>query len=369
MGAVSCKNRSFNTPARGLSAASSAGPVSSPFSDTTLVDLSLLNDDAPATEEPEADYLSSAFITFLDSNYNSMIKKDGTFVGWERQSSFRHIAGSLLDYEALLEAAKVKTVVPKKFAAASVLEVLRRNREEFALNTEGGKNRRNAPALGIKLLMPSGVVKDSQGSIFYIHDSTRPFSQTKCGVNLMVYMNPVKWHYMCATPGVFRACTRFNVGMYSEFIEKKYPRGTTMTDDEKTNVIRDIAKNDLDYAIKFCRNPTEFDASHPELKGVFSVDERYPEIFQRFYAKQVVNGINMFDYIMRSPIYAFDFKQQQAVLNTYYGLMKPKGSGGFDPSNQKECEKYREAAGDERNGLNYCLPETPRLVRFVSGGR
>ena len=109
---------------------------------------------------------------------------------------------------------------------------------------------------------------------------------------------------------------------------------------------------------------------HPELKSVYGgIDNNNPEVFQMFYKSQIVNGVNMFDYIMRAPVYAFDFAQQQAVLNAYYGYMKPKAEGAFDPANKADCEKYREASGEEFGGGNYCLPENPRLQLYSSNGR
>ena len=67
-------------------------------------------------------------------------------------------------------------------------------------------------------------------------------------------------------------------------------------------------------------------------------------LFQKFHASQKdeATGVNMYDYIMRSGLYAWDFTQQQAMLNTFYGSIKPLSEKVFDPANSAECNTYRD---------------------------
>ena len=90
-----------------------------------------------------------------------------------------------------------------------------------------------------------------------------------------------------------------------------------------------------------------------------------------FYASQVldipgVGKVNMYDYIMKSAVYAFDYTQQQAVLNAYYGDMKPASAGPFDP--KAECATYREPR-PEVDPDNPCDPDAPKKFALNSIGR
>ena len=53
------------------------------------------------------------------------------------------------------------------------------------------------------------------------------------------------------------------------------------------------------------------------------------------------NQEKVFKYMMFSQTNAFDWAQQQEVINEYYGDMKPSASGPFDPNDDADCRTYR----------------------------
>ena len=115
-----------------------------------------------------------------------------------------------------------------------------------------------------------------------------------------------------------------------------------------------LRREDEESVRSYCLNPTGF--SDAETKALYDKEVASYEnvwklsagslsrIYQKFHASQKdeATGVNMYDYIMRSGVYAWDFEQQQAVLNTFYGSLKPAGEKPFDPSDPQDCKTYRE---------------------------
>ena len=74
---------------------------------------------------------------------------------------------------------------------------------------------------------------------------------------------------------------------------------------------------------------------------------------------------------MKSQTFAFNFAQQQAVLNFYYGQMKPASAGPFDPKSTTDCGTYRDARKEVEKGMNGMqrAPEPARTQPLYSEGR
>ena len=97
--------------------------------------------------------------------------------------------------------------------------------------------------------------------------------------------------------------------------------------------------------------------------------------FSAFYPTQNVKlpsgkVVNMFDYIMTSAPFDFDYSQVQAVLNAFYGSLKPKSQGVFNSNDANDCKEFREPRPlVDAVSQNYCLTKTPKLRAFFSIGR
>ena len=65
--------------------------------------------------------------------------------------------------------------------------------------------------------------------------------------------------------------------------------------------------------------------------------------------------VNMWDYIMLPRLYAWDWEQQQAVLNAYFGANKEyAGKGAFDPNNKADCEAWRPLRNEDPQDGTHC---------------
>jgi hypothetical protein len=93
--------------------------------------------------------------------------------------------------------------------------------------------------------------------------------------------------------------------------------------------------------------------------------------FQIFYDSQVddLSKVNMFDYIMKSHVFAFDYTQQQAVLNTYFGEMSTSSGNYHSPSNAEKCSKFREPRLNLDQEKNHCDPKAGKARTLFSRGR
>lgn len=381
--AVGCKKREFNAQSApktsaGASAASPAaddatkGAAPDPsISLPALVDPALLNDhrDFPATETPPMDDLEDAVVMQNERAYSSLLEADGKSRGWVDDVAELGLVGPSIQGPFIVPTyEKRRSKAPQPLAAASVLRILRHNRSQFAQVREGGMRVKNPPRMGAWV---PPIFADEKFTLN--PDASKPFSSTYCQSFDQAGYSDVKWHYYCGIPAFFRACQRLLVGTV-------FTRGTSfstttsaMLDADFLKHAAQMAKDDYNLVTRYCTSETSGD---PEWDKIFSEilksdDEQYRKAFAAFYNSQVldiphVGKVNMYEYIMRSQLYAFDFAQQQAVLNAYYGDMKPAAEGPFDP--KTECTKYRERR-TFIDGDNPCDPNDPRKFQFVSNGR
>ena len=100
---------------------------------------------------------------------------------------------------------------------------------------------------------------------------------------------------------------------------------------------------------------------------------QYKTQFQEAYAKNWVtdpsgNKVNVFNYIMLSQTYAFNWEQQQAVLNAFYGDMKKDGTP-FDAQNKEDCNSFRPRRYLELGGGTHCRIDKVFKEPLASLGR
>ena len=371
--AVACTSRSFSEQKASISKGTSAALFLPP----KISDPSLLTDKYAGPKDLESYPIDQDLFVQVEQLfgspsklYTNMLdstgKPRGSFSGG--YNDFYKVPQDVLGYEKLLLAAKVvdsKRGAPAKFAAGSVLEILRRNRKEFSLLVEGRQS--NTPNLLGESAMLNSNSEVSDSKLQHIVDPTRPFSMTQCLNYDPRDYNDIKWHYYCAIPAVFRACHRVNVGRFFQTqqheVKKDFKSGK-LNEEELAGTLAKLRREDENLVQSFCLNPSaKTHPFHDEMEKVLAqMDSAYSfppgtiaRLFQLFYKSQEdpVSGVNMYDYIMSSGVYSFDFAQQQAVLNAYYGEMKPlsgEGVGGvtsapglaFDPDLESDCSLFRE---------------------------
>jgi hypothetical protein len=192
-----------------------------------------------------------------------------------------------------------------------------------------------------------------------------------CGNLNAIHWSDIQQHYYCNIPIAFRACHRLLI---------------SWADDPKTAQWKDTAHEPpgIDFAraetrtrvTKAClakgATLSTKQLTHPTV--VWAMD--FAAEFKAFYETQWVKTkggerVNMFDYIMNAQTYAFAYRSQQAVINTFYGEMKPVGQGVWDPSKKSECKAWRPLRlVDDRSELgNHCDPKTPKTAFLHGIGR
>jgi len=99
--------------------------------------------------------------------------------------------------------------------------------------------------------------------------------------------------------------------------------------------------------------------------------------------KQRAKGyVNVWDYIMFAQTWAFDWEQQQAVLNAYYGEVKQfdrmdpntlavtaSTEAAFDPADPRDCNAYRPSRPSDPTDGTHCLPSKTMLQPLLSANR
>ncbi|MFN7834795.1 MAG: hypothetical protein ACK5NY_03255 [Burkholderiaceae bacterium] len=103
--------------------------------------------------------------------------------------------------------------------------------------------------------------------------------------------------------------------------------------------------------------------------------------FTAFYSGQertLQSGIkvNIFDFVMTSGTFDFPYGEQQSILNSFYGDLKPETDKSglalppFDPEDPNDCSRYREPRPlvDASDG-SHCGTSTPKATALYSQGR
>ena len=228
-------------------------------------------------------------------------------------------------------------------------------------------------------------------STWVIPNPKRPFGQTWCVHNVRAYLGDLRFHYQCQIPAIFRGCYRTLVGFsFNEdalAIAANVQSGKT-TISNAMSELKVARQNDYQYVKSFCLSDENKNAIPPKILaryqkdiplGAGSIDAGKSKLmldaFSTFYPTQNVTlpsgkTVNMFDYIMTSSPFDFDYSQEQAVLNAFYGTLKPTSQGKFDSNSANDCNEFREPRlGVDDVSQNYCLPKTPKLRAFFSIGR
>ena len=319
-----------------------------------------------------------------DNFYSSLLKNDGSVYGVQNDFStfIKATEFDVLAYETVLtEAAKIdkKIIVPGDLAMASVLAVLRRNRTEYALKDYEGKP--NEPNLHGQSSEFGSLLSEYK----YMADPSRPLLNSPCNEYDPHDYSDIKWHYYCSIPGVFRACHRLLVGSYvnlkrEDVLTKYYANELSLP--QLALQLASLRGKDEELVRQYCLSPNDlkdleiiqfFQETTSRFERTYKLKPgSIQKFFRIFYdsQKDEASGVNMFDYIMRSSVYSFKFEQQQEVLNTYYGDMKPKSLGKFDPTDSADCKTYRDRRQvrevSSGGAGTHCLASTKRDVLFFN---
>ena len=376
---VGCQSRGFNRAGarvKGTSSAATPGAFLPP-----LVDTALLKDDPshPPSESAPSRFAEDAYVKRIDpvaaeevTYYSSLVTPEGKPVP---EGSIESFLNSPYDILALQKSRPGSTL---PLAAASVLEILRKNRSEFSLMGPGGETQK-PPTLG----MGDAFLGKLDQSYVFLRDASKPFTTTACASFDQTNYSDLKWTYYCSIPGIFRACHRVLVGQ--GFLEAIQSSPVDASTKDRIAFIEAHGKKDATEVISYCLDPSKFPAgpTKNQYDAIIKMNEKNFDIpqgsiaktFAKFHASQVlVNAsgreTNMFDYIMSAHVHAFDFRQEQAVLNAYFGELKPASKGAFDPASPSDCRAYREPRQHMDEGIaNHCEPASGKGRRFYSIGR
>lgn len=287
---------------------------------------------------------------------------------------------------------------PAPFGAATLLEVMRANRKQFSRVIEGGSVQ-EPPLLGMRKAMEAaakgqGVPLDTDlQSTFAISDPSRPFTRTWCATVPANYLSDIRYHYTCQVPAIFRGCYRYTVGLHfdarAEAIHAEVAAGK-LSPEAAVSALRQAGAEDHANSVAYCRkggDKAKIPAKTREPYAKYVEDDTrvpvsfYRDAFEAFYLSQertLPGGgkVNVFDYVMTSAVFDFDYARQQDVLNASYGDLKPrKDPAGadarpFDPADPTDCKTYREPRPltDVTDGT-HCLATTPKRTAFYSNGR
>jgi hypothetical protein len=250
-------------------------------------------------------------------------------------------------YSKLVEAdTSRKTRVPIRLATATVLAALRDNRTRFSL--VGASGIAQTPS-GVGITLPDDVGGTPLESYQKSIENPAVLNES-CQPNPANHWSDIVFHYYCLVPPIYRGCHRYAVGKYAG------TSGGTLKE----------RKEAIELCLKPVANWTDDEKKNNALAAPLQ------PFFPAFYASQKVtlgNGteVNIFDYLMLSQTFAFDYADQHAVLNAFYGDLKP--TGDFDPSNAAECSRYRPKRKIDSPKGNHSLASTEKLQPLFSVDR
>ena len=286
------------------------------------IDLDLLKNINPPTVMPPNWVEEDVYVPSMPSGsaYSNIMDAAGTSLGnlSARPASDPWVKAlvsgpwNVLDYENNIRAAFAKGArqsVPLKFAGASVLKILQKNRKEFGLLKEGSTA--NVPVfLKRQDLADNRKISDEKAHL--IENPLRPFSETRCKGFIVSDYSDIKWHYYCAIPAVFRACQRMGAGQYfsSKITALDDSFKTKTAASEEYIIARAKLRWEDDRLVRsYClgNGKAEDQDDISTIKEYFSSNESYygfkpgdfEKTFQEFYNSQVDedSGVNMYDYI------------------------------------------------------------------------
>lgn len=269
--------------------------------------------------------------------------------------------------------------LPRPLANKSVLEKMRENRVAFSKGIPGNLGHEPTGAGGLKPKMEdmAGIKNMKFAGDLYSASPTDQDVKDRCiGYDIHHYSD-IQLHYYCQIPSVWRACHRLLLYAYSSSL----PPTSELAIKDKMGDARHWAtttclmKSDADFDkafvsmfnMKLADLPTTVFAGQSYVEG-----KKLRKYFQAMHKSQAVKnipGVNVFDYIMESQTYAFDWRDQNLVINQFYGDMMPPAEGIWDPNNIALCGKWRPYRREDDTMANYCLPETPKSRPLGAIGR
>jgi hypothetical protein len=268
--------------------------------------------------------------------------------------------------------------LPQRLATKSVLEVMRRNRLSFNESVPGDPNHQPEGASGLRpdkqYLYSKGYMNIRQSADVYAESPQDPNVKSRCIAYGTPHYSDIQNHYYCQIPALWRGCHRMLLFAFQT----------------SPSSINAKAAESRSWAINTCLIPTTddqkfadefakmFTLSPSQLPGAFSFNafeesRDLREYFQAMYNNQFVvasdgTRVNIFDYIMRSQTYAYDWNDQNEVINQFYGDMVP-ASDKWDPADIQMCHTWRPARSEDDSTANYCLVTTPKVSPLMGIGR
>jgi hypothetical protein len=255
---------------------------------------------------------------------------------------------------------------PIPLAGMSVLKALKKIRKKYwSISPETGDRG-----------SPLNQVDDVQWT--NVHELTERSSRVLAGcleaTGMAAHWSDIQSHYYCSLPPIVRACYRYISPVVGTIVPGTLPQ--------------DFRK----VAIRLCtgyklKNSAEEDALMLKQAVIDLQQESLAQAalgsmkeFYEWQMEKLPNGkvVNMFDYIMLSQTYAFDFADQQAVLNVFYNEMKglwKNPPSNFTPTcqrpgtNEESIDFLKKSVAAEKLLGNQCKVSKSRSYPFFALGR
>lgn len=267
--------------------------------------------------------------------------------------------------------------LPAPFPEKSVLEAMRKVRTLFYRSTPNEDSRTPPSVAGMKPTLDElkalGLSALSMESDIFPKAPNDPEIRDRCTDFGIPHYSDIMLHYYCQIPSIWRGCHR----VLSLAVSKADDSDLNLEKKKQTRqwVLETCnTKTDDDFKEKVSEMFTKPVDTLPKVAIFFTQARITKPYFQAFHETQWTtneNGdqVNMFNFIMGAQPYAFAPRDEAAVINAYYGEMKPASQGTFDPTDKADCHAWRLPRKEEDPTANYCDWRTPKISPVHSIGR
>lgn len=271
--------------------------------------------------------------------------------------------------------------LPLKIAKKAVLEAMFANQRRFSYAIPGNPAHSPEGAGGLKPTLDEikklNWVNVRFAGDLYSKSPTDPDVHERCLMYGIPNYSDIMAHYYCQIPSIWRGCHRMLLYAFAyehEAIAAKAPE----TRDWAIETCTKVDEGDFDRSFVKVFNLQESDlAGHRFILNSYTEAKAARKYFKAMYDAQVVKNdrgedVNVFDYIMKSQTYAFDWRDQNEVINAFYGAMADPAKGEiWDPTDEKSCKLWRLSRREDSRdaGQNYCDVSVPKSAPILSNLR
>jgi hypothetical protein len=308
--AAGCRTRGFNSGPRGSS------PLLAPF----------LQDTVPFEKRPPMDYS----LDTLGANAGKAAGDPGALLSplsyWEKHLRFQGRVPRLLPGKTVLTALR------------NIRNLYWKVQPDFSLPADF-----------------SSLPREEQAKHVYKPGST----ENGCLANVAEHWSDLQLHYFCALPQRVRACYRMTV---QDALFRGKAIGVT-------------PENNREKAWEACLDggPSPLTDSVRSSKWLFTAEVKTFADTQWVQSEAGGEKVNLFEHLMFAQTFAFDVRQEQAILNAFYADLSAPGAQGESidlTADATLCDTVRPPRAAEKSGTagERCRPEKT-FVALSSIGR